>query len=929
MKKYKLLAIFILGFAMFVFHNSDVYAAKAEACAHTLNDDCYAEKFGLFFDLSDDHKKVTIRVGKDYEDADGNSVVFRVLTINGKEVKKGNGNHYTVSYNSSNHDITIPVTLKKKGNIIKMETTKNVTVKAKDGYEKKTGKISVTISIDEAEEMNGDPIDKSGTGSKDGLRTLSVGVKNIDCSDVHPDGHSIYDDQFASFRAKFCFAKLKSKGEYNRGKVRKAGFNSNEIFSNNYCEKTAKKYTDKFGQPNFDRNYYQNIKYYYAQTTFKYNNLGRYQYNYSVLKPHKSKTLSCELECQESVTVEYGPPVAIKAGLCFQYRVKVTSRVYCWVSKKPEEPDHPTGYCTPGPTCYHSGVAYRQGGPTDEFEKCVKECDGGKYTQKCSNKCYEKVYGKAINQYEIKKTASGALEACAKDSGYHGCYYRNSKKGAIHWWGQSGSFGKYRGGTGNFAPGRWYEEHPGSWGLSTSVYYVPRNDGFYRADHGTGYCLDSCNWSGCAWNKYLNPGQADKDWESNKTIYNEAIKKCEAKATCNTTTTTYEISAAYYRAKNEKGDTERIVVHFPYSGPDDVKLNRKIDADGATNPDKLTTCDKKPNNNAEVMARKKSTIFDYGMCYGESCPTDKIGYMTAWTFPGSYENIKTGEFSYNPQYSGDEAWDEYKDRFCVPKDALSINSYWYQWYFHQVEKTNTSEYDKLCLTPAAKKIISSSTYKDDSKHPIEYNIYARTKKFGYFKWNFDIRCFFAIDKGDNSDPTGQKTTLITDGNKDKCQPTEYRVRTVTTTDLFPDGKDSSGATKERSIGYNWKDEASLAKQSLPESYKVSPSTTLATIQKTGNDIYKEPAGSAKSSKYIDYEFTLTPELLRKIKTYNTKLASYDIYCGKIRKNTNIAEYNSNLFRSGNGTNDSSIAACKTIGNGVIKGKLGTPGVNNQ
>ena len=82
-------------------------------------------------------------------------------------------------------------------------------------------------------------------------------------------------------------------------------------------------------------------------------------------------------------------------------------------------------------------------------------------------------------------------------------------------------------------------------------------------------------------------------------------------------------------------------------------------------------------------------------------------------------------------------------------------------------------------------------------------------------------------------------------------------------------------------------------------------------------------------KYIDYEFTLTPELLRKIKTYNTKLASYDIYCGKIRKNTNIAEYNSNLFRSGNGTNDSSIAACKTIGNGVIKGKLGTPGVNNQ
>lgn len=329
------------------------------------------------------------------------------------------------------------------------------------------------------------------------------------------------------------------------------------------------------------------------------------------------------------------------------------------------------------------------------------------------------------------------------------------------------------------------------------------------------------------------------------------------------------------------------------------------------------------------MGRKKSTIFDYGMCYGETCPTDKIGYMTAWTFPGSYENIKTGEFSYNPQYSGDEAWDEYKDQFCVPKDALSINSYWYQWYFHQVEKTNTSEYDKLCLTPTAKQIISKSKYSDYKKTPGEYNIYARTRKFGYFKWNFDIKCFFAIDRGDNSDPTGQVTTTITDGNKDKCQPTQYRVRTVTTTDLFPDGKDASGATKERSVGYNWKDEASLAKQTIPDSYKVLPSTTLTNVQKTGNAIYEAPGGDVTKNKYVDYQFTLTPDLLRKIKAYNSKLAAYDIYCGKIKNNINVAVYRSNLFRSGSGINDTSIAACKTIGSGVVKGKLGTPGVNNQ
>ena len=34
-----------------------------------------------------------------------------------------------------------------------------------------------------------------------------------------------------------------------------------------------------------------------------------------------------------------------------------------------------------------------QGGPNEDFEACINECDGGKYTPKCSNTCYEKIYG--------------------------------------------------------------------------------------------------------------------------------------------------------------------------------------------------------------------------------------------------------------------------------------------------------------------------------------------------------------------------------------------------------------------------------------------------------------------------------------------------------------------------------------------------------
>jgi len=223
-----------------------------------------------------------------------------------------------------------------------------------------------------------------------------------------------------------------------------------------------------------------------------------------------------------------------------------------------------------------------------------------------------------------------------------------------------------------------------------------------------------------------------------------------------------------------------------------------------------------------------------------------------------------------------------------------------------------------------------------SKTSVEYNIFAKTTKFGYFKWNFEIKCFFAIDNGDNSDPNGQATTIINSETQELCQPTQYRIRTVTTTDLFPDGKDSAGNTKERYTGYNWTDDAALTQQTLPASYKTLPSKTLATIQATGNEIYKNPHGDLTKNEYVDYAFTLTPDDLNSIAEYNSKLSSYDVFCGTLLKGdayANISVYQSNLFRSGQSTNDQAIAACKTAGNNRIKmntgDKRGTVGVNNQ
>lgn len=941
MKKYKIVTLIMLIVISFFFLNQNVYAERPTACAEDLNDACYAELFGMYYDLDleDGKDELTLYVTHKYKDAEGNDVVFKILEVNGKKIKKKNGKSYKVSYGNP---VTIKMNLKSSGNVVVLRTTKDVKVVTLDGKHKKTGKITAVFSLTQSAEMSGQAEDLSGEGSLDGLLTLSVGTTEINCDGVTVDKSS-YEKKasgifnYTTFRDRFCYAKKAAQGSSNYlGNISQLSLEG-QTFADNKCKVDARKVTLKYGQENWEKQYYQNVNFYYAEHTYPKTGLGHYEYNYSLVEPKKSKELSCDLTCQESVTVAYGPPVATKAGLCFEYRVKVTSRVHCYVSNPPAPPKHPTGYCEPGPTCYHSGVKYKQGGPVEEFEKCVRECDGGKYTPKCSNTCYEKIYGKTLETYEVNKTAKesekeNTLSSCISSSSYHGCYYRNSLKGSIKWSGQKGHFG--RGGVGVYAPGRWYWHH--NWGIAGHSYYVPLNDGFYRADQGNGtYCHDSCSWGGCAWNKYLNPGQDDIDWVRNRDVYNEAIRKCQAEATCNTTTTTFEISASYNRATDENGSTEKVVVHFPYTNKNDIKIKNDIESGGPQNKDVLETCDKSPRQ--DTSGNANTTIFEHGWCYGESCPTDRIGYFTAWTFPGSWINRKTGEVSYDRKYAGDEAWRTKEDKFCVPKDALSVNAYWYQWYFHYVEKTETSEYDNICLTNKTKEIMSKK-YSEYSKTPTEYNIFARTKKFGYFKWNFNISCFYALDRGDNSDPHAP-TTVINESTYEKCQPTEYRIRTVTTNDLFPDGTNSSGSSVARARGYNWKDDAALTAQGLPQSYKTLPSQTLIAVQSAGNKIYHNPGGDLTKNEYVDYAFSLTPHDLNAIVDYNAKLKSYDVFCGPLVNNkeefSNISVYRSNLFRSETSVNDQSIAACQNAGVGAIKvdtskgDKLGTVGVNNQ
>lgn len=643
--------------------------------------------------------------------------------------------------------------------------------------------------------------------------------------------------------------------------------------------------------------YYQNKSYYYAQNVTKHDE-GQYEYHFSPgLKVHKEGNISCKIKCEEAVVVEYGPPVASKAGLCFEYKVKVTSRVSCDMVEAPSKPKIYTGYCTPSPICTGTtanGNTYTvtEGGPNEEFDQCVKDCDGGKYTQKCSNKCYNEVYGKSKNA-SLALNYSGTIQKMAKsdfslsaclERNPAGCYYY-SDNGAINWK------------QGNDAVGRWYREY----GYKDYSSYKPIN-GIYRHDYGNGnLCTDTCWWSGCR-GKYLNPGDAEKDAEENLEKYKDAVRSCKAAATCTTKTAEFTISAKY-DTKDGSNNIKVNEINFPYNNDKD-----KIESKGPNrNPNVNNTAKCYKEGGKVPTANCKTTVLDYDGCYYSGSDNDRL-YMTEWSFPGTWINNKTGEisFKYKEPSSG---WYTEKNKFCIPLNAESVNTKWWEW----------TKIGNNCMSEDAVKRELDKDYDNDSNSN-GYNIKALAKNFGYFGWNFNIQCFYAlkneeckIDDRGCCNPTcqGKKCDDTTIG------PNEgYTIRVIDRNNLFPNsGADVSPTNpSKREIGFNWTTAATIPDYKNP-SYAVDPAALIAKIQNNSKDIYTD------EDRYLDYEFFLTPTTLNKIRSYNKK-NTYGTWNGTTIEKGGLNVYQSNLFRAGVGNNN-------ILSDGAITKRAGKVGVNNE
>lgn len=618
------------------------------------------------------------------------------------------------------------------------------------------------------------------------------------------------------------------------------------------------------------------------------------------------KTYTCKKTCTEVLTVEYGPPVASIAGLCFEYKVRVKSEVTCQTEGTDVPPPNPDDYkyCEPVVQCVSTSgrtiISY--GGPNEDFDKCINKCDKGKYTQKCINKCYNKVYNTSNNSNlrlnYIDKVEATQLSDCNSILTQNQPDPTTLSNLIIDAPSTDRCYGHYEWVNGQI---KWISGNGGHWTKYARYYFLNANetintinqdsinmsagngrlmngyerryyspiDGFKKWTHytqgtysGTAGCEYQCQYLGCSAGEKLNPDDVKGSFEDDMDVYEQFINECTAEASCSTKTAEFTI-----KVNNKTKDK-----------PNE---DNWINYDAATLRNTGSAVDIHDNSNI---------ILNRSDCYGETINKNK--YMTEWSFPGTWINNKTGEISYKEKE--DKTWHKKKDKFCTSLNSADVNVGW--WYYGTMNEK--------------KNVVTGETMTDEQLKAAvtDYNIKASTSDFGHFSWKIDVSCFYAL-----YDTAGKKECIDKncDDIKDKNPAQRYRIRTVDTADLFPspEGKDTTDATKTGRIpGFNWTINATNLKN---EDYIIAPTALLEDIQT------KERNGETYSDTNLEYEFVLDREALKAIRKHTTS-GNYTNFTGKFEIVNGVSVYNSSLFRGLGSTLDSKYI-----------NKVGKLGCNNQ
>ncbi len=597
----------------------------------------------------------------------------------------------------------------------------------------------------------------------------------------------------------------------------------------------------------------------------------------------------CYETCKEVVEVIMDPPVDVEAGMCFHYVAEIRSKVECeYVYTEPKPTYEPACYETP--TCSSGGGStHHMGGPTGEFDSCVNRCDGGKYSQKCINQCYDETYKKPsddlLSYTPISKNSILATptegEACPNLEGtaeevyqakqdYPGGYYENGK------WVSSGPCASDIGyyyfrsvaqttQTLNMLRGKYT-----GYG-DTRKYGATRGDGIlYRTqiNGNVSNCNDTCWWSnrGCKEGQPVTKKQADEK-------YQEALKKWEEnKASCEGMGKT---------CSNEQG---------VYT----ITVDRET-MEGNETTDSYESEQKQ--NSSEVGGAFPSMVEETdGICMGATCTREEqknnpdcYDYRDVLSFPKNYINNKTGQTTPNP--SSSTGYTPVGNQYCTKLTTPDTNVYWYNWKVYGGGDKTPME------APVGEE-------KEKIEKNTKLNIHVNVEKFGYFGWYFDPECFYALIQNPiTCDDEGCDPKEEEDKDKDSKNDltpvtSDFVFKTIDLSDVFPD----------REARFNWNCNGTNLEE---KDYLVQPVALTDKIEDLGDQIYTD-------ENEVDYRIQLTPEVLKQIREYN-KTEGEGTFTKNKTKSSKVTQEGLTIYKS---------PLLDQLGSDVIKNR-GKIGCNNQ
>lgn len=589
--------------------------------------------------------------------------------------------------------------------------------------------------------------------------------------------------------------------------------------------------------------------------------------------------------CTETMAIEYDDPKAVKAGEGFGYNAKMTIKRECTPMQLKKPKNLPTCEYAPstnGPSHNNDRAA----GPNTTFDQCISNCDGGVYSQSCINSCYQSVYQKtsssttsnnknftfsseSYSKYLLRKTSTAL---------YNGSYpfpYAEMLDSPTSYGGSDQPVYGYVVGRNNEF------KIP----ISSSCVIITNNGGNgcnikcdgtdCYTEHGAyTYFADTCNNTNVAYEIYLNyPCSRGTSSYENQIIdsYNEyelvkaAIQKFNEE---NINKEKYELIVDEEYSKQKDGTYLKKSTTFSNSGSGN-RIDSKLSVSPVTTTlsYNATLADDTNGISDDVIKILNQSVNKYTISR-----TIEVGIGSAYV-----SKINGNEVLYNRTNSSTDTSLDKNDKYYSAQNK----------YFTQFDTRFVNDYRNWPY-------YSADT--NDSTDGYTKNIHVRFYNIG--SWNQ----WGTTDTGVNIDCLYGTAPGLVCNDKDECTDDDddipsdtgirYIFRPINLTDMFPNNRNPRfnwTGTIDKST--NKATGAAILKEKSLYNDAVDPETLIKTIESKGESIYDV----SNNSSEIDYEFVLTRDNIRNIRSYNKHVLDYN---GDGEKN--YLDYNMSCYKNSRG-----------------------------